>query len=866
MDWRNREELKDEESTEQSVETAAFKVKKHNVGKDGTKIATEIKHFSHEHDLKLSDEVQNNKICNGCVRAIHPPFYSCGKCSFFLHKSCVELPRRKQHPLHQHLLTLFITNIRQFCRGCQQDYNGFSYSCDQRGCWFDLDVQCSLMSDILTHEGHEHRLILSNTPYEQPCNGCDSKSYNVFRCTTCEFALDFRCATLPLTARYEQHEHPFILSYTAEDDSGEYYCDICEEERNPKQLVLLLCRLQFSSSSQMYWRISGSAVAVGAKLVDFVLGTDTRGSIRVPASYCGILGFSLHMMPCTAGVIPLVQSFEDCGFSLTSHDHVFLLVSSCESCMHQPFVSTLWGVHVWAFIITYESEFKHPEVNIPLGFYDNLHVSISLLAKHGSDEYLLNLVESTLYDTLKEEVDIVEKIENKHFGTPKNPCVPDQLPGGSSGGSAVAVGAQLVDFSIGTDTGGSVRVPASYCGILGFWPSHDAISTAGVIPSAQSFDTVGEWISTIKPDLVPGMSVTLFDVEGYVTGFGNPEWAKTHPAATSTAPAVLALLRGGATCIGKTVMDEMAYWTTFLAVCMEKTNIMAHLEIHACLIGYLGGSSSGSAVAVGAKLVDFALGTDTRASVRVPASYCGILGFQPSHDVISTAGVIPMSQSFDTVGWFARDPVILNRAGRVLLQLPYVDPVKPSQIIIAEDCFQLSTIPSDRLAEPLFKSVNKLFGGDLVKHAILGDYVKEKVPSLKQFMTKENADQEYNIPSLAALSSAMRLLQRYEFKNNHGEWVSTVKPDLGPGISERTWEALRTTDENVDVCHSAKTELHAALNALLGVSIPLGLYDNLPVSISLLAKHGSDGFLLNLVEILYDTLQEEVGIAEKKGH
>uniref|UniRef100_A0A2N9HTQ1 Amidase domain-containing protein n=1 Tax=Fagus sylvatica TaxID=28930 RepID=A0A2N9HTQ1_FAGSY len=455
-------------------------------------------------------------------------------------------------------------------------------------------------------------------------------------------------------------------------------------------------------------------------------------------------------------------------------------------------------------------------VNIPLGFYDNLHVSISLLAKHGSDEYLLNLVESTLYDTLKEEVDIVEKI----------------------------VGAQLVDFSIGTDTGGSVRVPASYCGILGFWPSHDAISTAGVIPSAQSFDTVGEWISTIKPDLVPGMSVTLFDVEGYVTGFGNPEWAKTHPAATSTAPAVLALLRGGATCIGKTVMDEMAY-------CMYGENKHYGTPRNPCVPDrVLGGSSSGSAVAVGAKLVDFALGTDTRASVRVPASYCGILGFQPSHDVISTAGVIPMSQSFDTVG-------------------------------------------------------------DLVKHAILGDYVKEKVPSLKQFMTKENADQEYNIPSLAALSSAMRLLQRYEFKNNHGEWVSTVKPDLGPGISERIWEALRTTDENVDVCHSAKTELHAALNALLGdfgvlaiptvlgpppklqsdptaleallvktfsllsiagvsgfcqVSIPLGLYDNLPVSISLLAKHGSDGFLLNFVEILYDTLQEEVGIAKKKGH
>uniref|UniRef100_A0A2N9I3G1 Amidase domain-containing protein n=1 Tax=Fagus sylvatica TaxID=28930 RepID=A0A2N9I3G1_FAGSY len=397
----------------------------------------------------------------------------------------------------------------------------------------------------------------------------------------------------------------------------------------------------------------------------------------------------------------------------------------------------------------------------------------------------------------------------------------------------------------------------------------------------------------------------IFDVEGYVTGFGNPDWARTHPAATSTAPAVLAVLRGGATCVGKTVLDEMAY-------SINGENKHYGTPRNPCVPDRVpGGSSSGSAVAVGAKLVDFALGTDTGGSVRVPASYCGILGFRPSHDAISTAGVIPMAQSFDSVGWFARNPVILNRVGRVLLQLPDVDPVKPSQIIIAEDCFQLSTIPSDRVAEPLFKSVDKLFGGDLVKHAILGDYVKEKVPSLKQFMTKGNADQEYNIPSLAALSSAMRVLQRYEFKNNHGEWVRTVKPDLGPGISERVWEAVKTTDENVDVCHSVKIELRAALNALLGdfgvlaiptvpgpppelqsdptpleafrakafsllsiagvsgfcqVSIPLGLYDNLPVAISLLAKHGSDGFLLNLVEIIYDTLQEEVGITEKRDY
>ena len=63
------------------------------------------------------------------------------------------------------------------------------------------------------------------------------------------------------------------------------------------------------------------------------------------------------------------------------------------------------------------------------------------------------------------------------------------------------------------------------------------------------------------------------------------------------------------------------------------------------------------------------------------------------------------------LGWFARDPVIFNRVGRVLLHLPDVDPIKPSQIIIPEDCFRLSSVPSDRTAQVLVKSIEKLFGG-----------------------------------------------------------------------------------------------------------------------------------------------------------
>ena len=85
---------------DQSVDSSTYKVKKTNVGKDGIEIATEIEHFSHEHELKLINEVQNNEKCNGCGRAILPSFYSCVKCSFFLHRSCVELPKKKVAPTH----------------------------------------------------------------------------------------------------------------------------------------------------------------------------------------------------------------------------------------------------------------------------------------------------------------------------------------------------------------------------------------------------------------------------------------------------------------------------------------------------------------------------------------------------------------------------------------------------------------------------------------------------------------------------------------------------------------------------------------------------------------------------------------------
>ncbi|MCE8417730.1 amidase [Rhodovulum sulfidophilum] len=80
---------------------------------------------------------------------------------------------------------------------------------------------------------------------------------------------------------------------------------------------------------------------------------------------------------------------------------------------------------------------------------------------------------------------------NAHFGTPVNPRAPDRIPGGSSSGSAVAVAAGLADIALGTDTGGSIRAPSSFCGIWGLRPTHGRVPLAGAMALAPSYDTAG---------------------------------------------------------------------------------------------------------------------------------------------------------------------------------------------------------------------------------------------------------------------------------------------------------------------------------------------------------------------------------------
>src|SRR5213080_1399720 len=86
---------------------------------------------------------------------------------------------------------------------------------------------------------------------------------------------------------------------------------------------------------------------------------------------------------------------------------------------------------------------------------------------------------------------------NPHYGTVRNPHDPARVAGGSSGGSAVAVATGMCDWAIGSDTGGSIRIPASLCGVAGLKPAFGSIDVAGVIPLSRSLDTLGP----IAPDI-----------------------------------------------------------------------------------------------------------------------------------------------------------------------------------------------------------------------------------------------------------------------------------------------------------------------------------------------------------------------------
>ncbi|KAJ7012107.1 outer envelope protein 64 [Populus alba x Populus x berolinensis] len=388
----------------------------------------------------------------------------------------------------------------------------------------------------------------------------------------------------------------------------------------------------------------------------------------------------------------------------------------------------------------------------------------------------------------------------------------------------------------------------------------------------------------------------IFELEDYVTGFGNPDWARTHEAAEKTAVTVTALLKNGAVCVGQTVMGELGFGVSGENM-HYGTPINPEMPAHVP-----GGSSSGSAVAVAAGLVDFALGTDTIGCIRIPAAFCGLLSYRPSHGAVSTIGVLPNSQSLDTVGWLARDPSILLRVGHTVLKLNTVEPRRGRHLIFADDLFQLSKVPKQKAEGVISKAFENLSGYQPQQHINFGQHISLNVPSLKGFRDQSTKLQN-GISNLKALCSAMVSLQRHEFKTNHEDWVKSVEPKLASDVSDNVLTAINTTHENIKALYDIRKELRACMQILLKdngilviptiadppsklnsnkrdtveshnralilssiasmsgccqVTIPLGKNDGCPISVSFITFHGGDKFLLDTVLDMYSSLKEQI--------
>ncbi|MGD1879315.1 MAG: amidase [Kiloniellaceae bacterium] len=397
------------------------------------------------------------------------------------------------------------------------------------------------------------------------------------------------------------------------------------------------------------------------------------------------------------------------------------------------------------------------------------------------------------------------------------------------------------------------------------------------------WDALGAFVPAPQPTIAgsgsgPLSGVTfaakdIFDVAGFVTGCGNPDWARTHAPAARHAPTVQALLDAGAGLVGKTITDELAYSLNGQNFHYgTPTNVNAPGRIP-------GGSSSGSAAAVAGGLADTALGSDTGGAIRTPASYCGLFGLRPTHGRITLEGVMPLAPSCDTVGWFARDAAMLRRVGGVLLGGKTGDAGRFRRLLLAEDAFALAVPVAQAALAPLVER--------LEQRVTPG----EKIPAAAT-------------DALLDWMWRFRHIQAREIMGTQGAWIAETRPSFGPEIQERFDWAASITEEQAAPAREAREAFAARLAGLLGddallclpsapgiaplcsstaedlivhrtavlsltsiaglarlpqVSLPLARVEGCPLGLSLIAPAGADEDLLAFAEA-FSTTEERLDL------
>ena len=283
-----------------------------------------------------------------------------------------------------------------------------------------------------------------------------------------------------------------------------------------------------------------------------------------------------------------------------------------------------------------------------------------------------------------------------------------------------------------------------------------------------------------------GLTFAVKDVYGikdYTNHAGNPDWYRTHRSAERNAPVIDQLLQQGAFLKGTTHTDELMY-------SLNGENFHYGTPINPSARDHIpGGSSSGSAVAVAAGLVDFALGTDTGGSVRIPSSYCGLFGFRPTHGVVNIDGVIPLAKSFDTVGWMARDPELLYKIGTILIGQDQSDDHQFPCLYFEEEAWS--------------------FVDEATKESL------ENAFSVLRNRSDDSQSIKVSVVGLSEWSQLFRNIQGVEAWKEHGDWIRKVNPTFGPDIAGRfQWASsldLADLEPNYELKEGIKRKLSNVL-------------------------------------------------------
>ncbi|MET9909314.1 amidase [Streptomyces sp. NPDC006476] len=272
----------------------------------------------------------------------------------------------------------------------------------------------------------------------------------------------------------------------------------------------------------------------------------------------------------------------------------------------------------------------------------------------------------------------------------------------------------------------------------------------------------------------------LFAVAGQRVGAGNPAWLAAARTEERHADAVRRLLDAGAELTGIAQTDELAF-------SLAGANAHYGTPVNPAAPGRItGGSSSGPAAAVARGWADLGLATDTAGSIRVPASYCGLYGWRPTHAATPTGGLLALAPSFDTAGLLARDPHVLRTAAQALLTTD--EPSAPvTQLLVDNDLVAL------------------------VEPEVLSSFEAACRASALPVTRASTGISEH----VEGWFDAFRTVQAAEAWEGHGAWI-TAHPDvLAPDVAARFDNGRRVTPAQLAQAEQVLTEAGKLLDAVI---------------------------------------------------